>query len=102
MYLFSVATWPRELIRYTFFGNRMPFLGLPRFMTYKIFSETDEAAIAAVPLADLNHEIQRCLHGYETGGSSQGRKAFFERLIWLEKIRESKHGIEAKRRRFGR
>jgi len=80
----------------------MPFLGLPRFMTYKIFSETGEAAIAAVQLADLNHEIQRCLRGYETGGSSQGRKAFFERLIWLEEIRESKHGIEAKRRRFGR
>ena len=48
---FSVATWPRELIRYTSFDNRMPFLGLPHFMKYKIFSETDEAAIAAVPLA---------------------------------------------------
>jgi hypothetical protein len=71
-------------------------------MTSKIFSETDEAVIASVPLPDLNHEIQRCLRGYETGGTSQGRKAFFERLVWLEKIREAKHGIEAKRRRFGR
>jgi len=71
-------------------------------MTYGIISETDEAVIGSVPLADLNHEIQRCLQGYETGGSSQGRKAFFERLVWLEKIRESKHGVEAKRRRFGR
>ena len=71
-------------------------------MTYKIFSETDEVVIASVPLTDLNHEIRRCLHGYETGGTSQSRKAFFDRLVWLEKIRESKHGIEAQRRRFGR
>lgn len=90
------------MIRYTSLHGRRAFLGLPQFMTNKIFSETDEAVIASIPLTDLNHEIRRCLHGYETGGTSQGRKAFFERLVWLEKIRAGKHGIEAKRRRFGR
>jgi hypothetical protein len=67
-----------------------------------LFTVTDEAAIAKLPLSDLNHEIQRCLRGYETGGTSQGRKAFYERLVWLEKIREAAHGVPAKQRRFGR
>lgn len=71
-------------------------------MASRSFKMTDERAVAALPLSDLNHEIQRCLLGYESGGSSQGRKAFFERLVWLEKIREATHDVPAKRRRFGR
>ncbi|HVY06263.1 MAG TPA: hypothetical protein VHB46_09830 [Burkholderiales bacterium] len=71
-------------------------------MVSEIFKVTDEEVLSKLPLPDLNHEIQRCLYGYEHGGTSQGRKAFFERLVWLEKIREATHGVEAKRRRFGR
>ena len=67
-----------------------------------ISSATEEAVIANLPLSDLNHEIQRCLLGYEMGGTSQGRKAFFDRLVWLEKIRSTSHGVPAKRRRLGR
>ena len=67
----------------------------------KMFSETDPEVLARASLSELNHEIKRCLLGYETGGTSQGRKAFFERLIWLEKIREASHGVPAKQRRFG-
>jgi hypothetical protein len=71
-------------------------------MLYKLASETDTEVVAKAPLFELNHEIQRCLYGYENGGTSQGRKAFFERLVWLEKIREASHGVPAKRRRYGR
>lgn len=61
---------------------------------------TDETTIAEASLADIDDEIRRCLHGYETGGTSQGRKAFYQRLVWLEKIRAATHGVPAKRRRF--
>jgi hypothetical protein len=71
-------------------------------MGRKIFSETDKEVLARVSLSEINHEIQRCLLGYETGGTSQGRKAFFDRLVWLEKIREFSHGVPANQRRFGR
>ena len=71
-------------------------------MGSELFKVSDEEVLSRVPLSELNHEIQRCLHGYETGGTSQGRKSFFDRLVWLEKIRESSHGVEAKPRRFGR
>jgi hypothetical protein len=71
-------------------------------MLYKLASETDKEAITKTPLSELNHEIERCLLGYETGGTSQARKAAFDRLVWLEKIREATQGVPAKRRRFGR
>jgi hypothetical protein len=54
-----------------------------------------------MPLSWFNAEIKRCLHGYETGGTSQARKAFFKRLIWTEAECEPNHGIAAPRRRFG-
>ena len=59
------------------------------------------ADVDAAPLSWFNAEIKRCLHGYETGGTSQGRKAFFKRLIWTEAERERVHGIAAPKRRFG-
>jgi hypothetical protein len=68
----------------------------------KIYSESDPDLLATASLSELNQEIRRCLLGYETGGTSQGRKAFFERLVRLEKIREASHGVPAKQRRFGR
>jgi hypothetical protein len=54
-------------------------------MLYNLASETNKDVIAKAPLPELNHEIQRCLYGYENGGTSQGRKSFFERLVWLER-----------------
>ena len=71
-------------------------------MAKRSFKVNEEDAIAALPLSDLNHEIQRCILGFETGGTSQGRKAFYDRLVWLEKVRAKTHDIPAKRRRFGR
>ena len=51
---------------------------------------------------ELDSEIYRCLHGYRTGGTSQGRKAFFKRLVWYEAQREELFGIVATRRDFRR
>jgi hypothetical protein len=50
----------------------------------------------------LDTEITRCLWGYENGGSSQGRKAYFKRLVWYEEQREILFGVEAPRRRFSK
>ena len=58
--------------------------------------------LTKLTLAQLNSEIERCLSGYENGGASQGRKSFFERLVWLEGEREKIHGVPAIKRRFGR
>ncbi|QGZ93364.1 hypothetical protein [Terricaulis silvestris] len=58
------------------------------------------ADVEALTLAELNAEIQRCLFRYERGGTSQGRKAFFKRLVWLEAERERLHSVTAKSRRF--
>ena len=52
-------------------------------------------------LDELNAEIQRCLLGYERGGTSQARKAFFKRLVLLEAERERLFDVAAKPRRFG-
>jgi hypothetical protein len=62
--------------------------------------ETSEE-LSRLSLDQLNAEVRRCLRGYEHGGSSQGRKAFFKRLVWLEAEREKLHGVPAKARRFG-
>ena len=60
-------------------------------------AETEED-VAKLSLDELNIEIERCLQGFEYGGTSQGCKAFFKRLVWLEKMREKIHGIPATRR----
>ena len=59
-----------------------------------------EEQVAALSLPELNSQIAHALWGYENGGSSQGRKAFFKRLVWLEAQREELHGIAAEQRRF--
>jgi hypothetical protein len=56
--------------------------------------------IAKLSLSELNTEIARMLWGYENGGTSQGRKSYFKRLVWLEEGRERLHGVAAKKRRF--
>jgi hypothetical protein len=69
-------------------------------MPNKDYLLNDPAVLEDLPLARLNDEIARCLYGYETGGSSQARKAFFKRLVMLEAIREKVHDVPAKARRF--
>jgi hypothetical protein len=71
-------------------------------MTTATLKEQDPNVLANLPLAELDHEIGRCLYGYENGGSSQGRKAFFKRLVMLERVREQAHGVVAKKRAFRR
>ena len=51
-------------------------------------------------LERLNKQIESCLYYSKEGGSTSGRKAFFKRLIQLEKIREEEHNIEAPYRDF--
>jgi len=51
-------------------------------------------------LADLESDIERCEWGAQNRGSSQGRKAFFKRLIWLEQQRESLFDIPAPKRKL--
>jgi hypothetical protein len=63
-------------------------------------SSIDE--IKRLPLHVLNADIARCLFGWETGGSSQGRHSFFQRLVLLEKCREEVYGVEAPARRSRR
>jgi hypothetical protein len=60
-------------------------------------AETEEE-VAKLSIDQLNVEIERCLQGFDYGGSSQGRKSFFKRLVWLEKMREKIHGIPATHR----
>jgi hypothetical protein len=55
---------------------------------------------AKLTLAQINHAIERCAYWAEAGGSSQGRKSFFKRLVWLEAERERLHDIPAQKRRF--
>jgi len=58
-----------------------------------------EEEVAKLTLDEINAEIQRCLAGAGPGGqASQGRKSFFKRLVWMEKMREKIHGIPAPRR----
>jgi hypothetical protein len=49
---------------------------------------------------EIDSEIQRCLWGTENGGSSQGRKSFFKRLVWLEQRREELFEVAAPKRVF--
>ena len=55
---------------------------------------------ATATLEELNLAIRGSLWGYEQGGTSQGRKAFYDGLVSLEKVRQERFGVPAKRRRF--
>jgi hypothetical protein len=59
---------------------------------------TDETS--KMTRVEIDSEIQRCLWGAENGGTSQSRKAFFKRLMWLEQQREKHFGVIAPRRVF--
>lgn len=60
-----------------------------------------EAEAAQMSRAEFESEIQRCKWGLENGGTSQGRKAFFKRLVWLEQQREKLFGVSAPARKYG-
>jgi len=62
-------------------------------------ADTEEEVARLTP-DELNVEIERCQRGVEQAGTSQGGKAFFKRLVRLEKLREKLHGIPAIRRDF--
>jgi hypothetical protein len=49
---------------------------------------------------EIDIDIQRCLWGAEHSGTSQGRKSFFKRLVWLEQQREELFEVAAPRRVF--
>jgi hypothetical protein len=55
-----------------------------------------KAEVAKLTLVELNAEIERCLWGFENGGTSRGRRSFYKRLVWLEKEREALFAIPAK------
>jgi hypothetical protein len=63
------------------------------------YPDSDED-YSKLSLAEFEAEISRCLWGYENGGTSQARKAFFQRLIRTEAHREKVHGAPAPKRRF--
>ena len=81
-------------------GFRLTLTPDVRQQTMKIYRVTDAADLAQFSLAEINADIARCLWGYENGGTTQGRKAFFKRLVWLEKEREQLFDVPAKTRRF--
>ncbi len=56
--------------------------------------------VRKMPLSNLNAEIAKCEWGFLNGGTSQGRKSFFKRLVWLEQVREEIHGTPAPKRSF--
>ena len=59
-----------------------------------------ESEAEKMSFSELEGEISRCIRGFETGGMSQGQKAFFKRLIWLEAQREAFYDIPAPKRKF--
>ena len=62
--------------------------------------ETTEE-VSRLTRVDLEGHIQRCMWGAENSGTSQGRKAYFKRLVWLEHQRETLYDVPAPRRAFG-
>ncbi len=71
-------------------------------MTKRNSVAPSDPGVMKLPLDMLNREIAWAKHGYETGGSSQGRRAFFKRLVSLEGQREKFYGIDAPKRRFNK
>ena len=65
-------------------------------------SKKTQAEADQMTLEQLNAAIARMRHGWETGGSSQGRRAFFKSLVALEALREARFQIEAPKRRYKR
>lgn len=60
------------------------------------------AKAGAMTLDELNWEIRRLHHGWQAGGTSQARRAFFKSLVALEAQRELLFEIPAPKRRYSR
>ena len=89
--------------RYTAFRSPVPAALCGNSVPMKSGSKGTDRELkkfSNMSLEDINREIDRCLWGSRNGGTTAGRKAFFKRLLWLEKIREEQHGIEAPGRDF--
>ena len=61
-----------------------------------------EKQVAVLTLEQLEIAIFRAKYGWENGGSSQGRRAFFKSLVALEGQKEALFNIEAPKRRYTR
>ena len=69
-------------------------------MTKRNHVAPSDPDLEKLPLETLNHKIKLAKLGYERGGTSQSRRAFFKSLVSLEGQRERFYGIAAPRRRF--
>jgi hypothetical protein len=58
-----------------------------------------EDEVAQLTLAQLNQQVAWAEHRFHDVANSQLRKAAYKRLVWLERQRESLHGIPAPARR---
>jgi hypothetical protein len=63
------------------------------------FPDTAEK-LAALSLDGVNAEINRLRVAYEDAEDAAERKALFDRLLWVETVREELHLIPPKPRRF--
>jgi hypothetical protein len=63
-------------------------------------TDKEKAEFESMSLEELNSQIEHFLCWARQGGSAAGRKSFFKRLVWLEKIRSEKFEIEQPRRDF--
>ena len=61
-----------------------------------------EKQVEVLTLEQLETAIFHAKFGWENGGSSQGRRAFFKSLVSFEAQREALFNIEAPRRRYNR
>lgn len=65
-------------------------------------TEVDIKEVELMTLEALNAEISHMRYGWEKGGTSQARRAFFKQLVWLEAQRERLHNVPAPERRYNR
>lgn len=65
-------------------------------------TDSDLKRVEGMTLDALNAVISRMRYGWEHGGTSQARQAYFKQLVWLESQRERLHEITAPYRRYNR
>ncbi|MDQ0465428.1 hypothetical protein QO010_003215 [Caulobacter ginsengisoli] len=65
----------------------------------KKYPDTAEK-LAALSLDAVNAEINRLRVAYEDADDPADRKALFDRLLWVEAVREELHMIPPKARKF--
>jgi hypothetical protein len=65
----------------------------------KKYPDTSEK-LAALSLDGVNAEINRLRVAYEDADDTADRQALFDRLLWVETVREELHLIPPKARKF--